>query len=266
MQEDKKMKKFLIAAISLVMVFAFFGCGSGGSDSAEKEYIDQAEISKVFGDPDAYKGKYIKIAGQVFNTDRDGDTVAVQAWYDVENYEEDFIAYINSDESFKTDDFIIVDGVIEGTFSGENAFGGEIATVQINADSIEKSTYAEAIAPATETREVNKEVTEADATLTVSKVEFAESETRIYVELNNKSDYTVSAYTGSARIVQDGKQYDADYNYEADYPEIDDVSAGASKEGIICVKPLDPEKEITLHIDGYTENYDIDMEEFQLTF
>ena len=64
MQEDKKMKKFLIAAISLVMVFAFCGCGSGGSDSAEKEYVDQAEISKVFGDPEAYKGKYIKIAGQ----------------------------------------------------------------------------------------------------------------------------------------------------------------------------------------------------------
>lgn len=264
------MKRLLVLMIGLAAVFAFAGCGGGddsGSTPGEKEYVAEAELSKALADPEAYKGKYIKVSGQVFNVvERDGDSVTLQGWHDPSKAEEGFIVTAKTDEDFKDEDYIIVDGKIEGEYSGENAFGGDVAMVQITADTIEKSDYTSAVAPAKETRDVNQSVTEAGATFTVEKVEFADKETRIYVSVKNDSDYEVSAYTGSAQIIQDGEQYEADYNIDAEYPEIDEVAAHASKEGIICVSPLDPEKEITLHVDGDTENYDIDMNDFELTF
>ena len=84
--------------------------------------------------------------------------------------------------------------------------------------------------------------------------------------MENKSGYTVNAYTSGARVVQEGKQYDADYNWKAGYPSIDRVSANASSEGIICVKALEPQKSITLHVDASSDNWDIHMNEFVITF
>ena len=240
-------------------------------ENAEEEksaldYIDQSDIHKVFGDPYSYIGKHIIIVGQVMNTYKEGSITTVQAWHDIDNLSEDFITYIADSNNFKNDEIIIVDGEIEGVFRAENIFGGEISEPQIKAESITKSTYAEAVAPALETREINKGVTEADVTLTVLRIEFAENETRIYVTLENKSGYTVNAYTNGARVVQEGKQYDADYNWKAGYPTIDRVSDNASSEGIICVKALEPQKSITLHVDASSDNWDIHMNEFVITF
>lgn len=230
------------------------------------EYVEQKEISQVFINPNTYIGKHINIPGQVFNVFREGSSVGIQAWHDITNTDENFIAYIDGDYSFDEDEIIIVEGTVEGGFYGENAFGGAVSGVQIKAKDIKKSSYAEAIAPAFEIREVNREVTVADVTLFVSKVEFAEQETRIYVELQNKSKYTVNAYTNGARIVQNGKQYDADYNWKARYPSIDRVSANASKAGIISVEALVPQKSITLHVDANTDNWEIDIGELAITF
>lgn len=262
------MKKIIVAIVGVMMIFAFAGCG-GGSDTdngGEKVYVDEANIDNIFIEPTAYEGQYVKLAGKVTEVERKGDIIAVQAVHDLANYNEDFVAYAQTDENFRENDIIIVDGMIGGSLGGGQTFDSMYAKTQITADSIEKSTYAEAIDPPIETREINKEQTQADATMTVTKVEFAKNETRIFVELKNDSDYTVTAYTSSARVVQDGKEIESEYNYEANYPEIDEVSAHASKDGVICVAPLDPEKEMTLYIDAYTENWDADMEDFEFTF
>ena len=241
-------------------------CGSDSSDSGKKEYVKDSEVSKVFKSPDEYEGKYIKLGGKVFNTDRDGDTLALQCWHDVENSEEDFIAYMNSEEKFSSDDFVMVEGKIEGEYEGENAFGGEVTCLEISADKMTKSTYQEVAAPTLETKEVNKKQTQGDVTLKITKVEYAEKETRIYVVVNNKSKYDADVFTSSAIVVQDGKQFEADSNYEADYPDVGEIAAGVRKEGIICVKPIDPEKKAKLKVGGYSENYDIDFNDFEITF
>ena len=235
-------------------------------DESVVEYVKPEEVNKVFVKPNKYIGKHISIPGQVFNVFREGTTVGIQAWHDITNTADNFIAYIEGDYSFDEYEIIIVDGTVEGVFYGENAFGGVVSSVQIKADSIKKSSYAEAIAPAVETRDVNKEVTEFGVTLTVSKVEFAERETRLYVEVQNNSNYTINVFTNYARIVQNGKQYDADYNWKARYPAIDRVSSNASKAGIICVEAMEPQKSITLHIDANTDNWEIDLKELVITF
>lgn len=83
----KKSRTFLLCAMICILALAVSACGDS-SDSGKKEYVKDSEISKVFEDPDAYSGKYIKISGKVFNTDRDGETLGLQCWYDVKNSED----------------------------------------------------------------------------------------------------------------------------------------------------------------------------------
>lgn len=267
------MKKILMLALALVMVcFVSVGlsaCGggdSGSSDSGEKEYVADADFDNVIAGPDDYKGKYIKISGKVFNVNKNGNTIAVQCWHDVENSTGDFMAYMETEESYKEGDFVLVDGKIEGVATGDNAFGGVVDTLQIAADSIEKGSYQDIIAPAVSTKEPGKEIENNGVTFTVSKVEYAEAETRIYLTVKNDSDAKVSVYSNIAKVVQDGKQFEPEYRYDADYPEIDEVLPGVSADAIIAVKPVDPEKEAELILDPISDNYEIDMGEIKIKF
>ena len=261
----RNIKTALIVALIAALAIMFSGCGDSG-DSGEKEYVKASEIEKVLSSPDDYEGKYIKIPGKVFSKDKDDDITAIQCWYDVEHYEKSFIAYTENEVNVSNDDYVIVDGRIEGEFTGENAFGGEVGALSIEADKIKKSTYQEAIAPAKKVKKVNKKKTQYGVTFKVRKVEFADKETRIYVKVINKSKYDVSIYTNSAKVIQAGKQYDIEYNGEADYPSIDEVAGEASKTGIICVKALDPDKKVKVKVDPYSDNYEIDMKPFVIRF
>ncbi len=136
------MKKHIAIVLALFSVlFLLVSCGP--SEPAEKVYLEESEIDAALSDGDAYKGKYINIAGQVFSVDKDGDSVAMQVWYDVENAEQQFIVYADKEiaSGVKEDSFVRVDGEIAGTFTGENYFGGEITAMMINADSLEVGGY-----------------------------------------------------------------------------------------------------------------------------
>ena len=86
----KTLKKH--AAIMLALFAAvFFMAACGSSEPAEKVYLEDSEIDAALSDGDSYKGKYINISGKVFSIDKDGDTTAMQVWYDVENAEQQFI-------------------------------------------------------------------------------------------------------------------------------------------------------------------------------
>ena len=52
----------------------------------------------------------------------------MQAWYDPETANRQFIVYADKEmaSGIKEDDFIRVDGKIAGTFTGENMLGGEL--------------------------------------------------------------------------------------------------------------------------------------------
>ena len=119
--ETKKMKKHIAIVLALFTAI-FFLAGCGSSEPAEKVYLEEAEIDAALSDGDSYKGKYINIAGKVFSIDKDGDTVAMQVWYDVENAEQQFIVYTDKElaSGVKEDSFVRVDGKITGTFTGEN--------------------------------------------------------------------------------------------------------------------------------------------------
>lgn len=258
------MTKHMARILAFFAVIFFLG-GCGPSEPAEKVYLEESEIDAALSDADSYKGKYINIVGKVFSIDKDGDTVAMQAWYDVENAEQQFIVYTSKEiaSDVKEDDFIKADGKITGTFTGENYFGGEIKALMMEADTMEIGGYDEIYAPAESTKEIGETKDQHGVSVTLERVEFAKGEARVYVTVKNESGDTASIYTFNAKAVQDGKQFEHQDNYEAGYDgDIGDVLDGASKEGVIRFKGLDPEKGFKLTLEAYSDNWDITLEDY----
>lgn len=260
----RTMTKHMARILAFFAVIFFLG-GCGPSEPAEKVYLEESEIDAALSDADSYKGKYINIVGKVFSIDKDGDTVAMQAWYDVENAEQQFIVYTSKEiaSDVKEDDFIKADGKITGTFTGENYFGGEIKALMMEADTMEIGGYDEIYAPAESTKEIGETKDQHGVSVTLERVEFAKGEARVYVTVKNESGDTASIYTFNAKAVQDGKQFEHQDNYEAGYDgDIGDVLDGASKEGVIRFKGLDPEKGFKLTLEAYSDNWDITLEDY----
>ena len=223
--ETRVMKKH-ISIILALFTAVFFLAGCGSSEPAEKVYIEESEIDAALSDGDSYKGKYINISGKVFSIDKDGDTVAMQVWYDVENAEQQFIVYADKElaSGVKEDSFVKVDGKITGTFTGENYFGGEITALMIEAESLEIGGYDDVYAPAESTKEVGETKEQHGVSVTLDRIEYAKGEARVYLSVKNDSGYQASIYTYDAKAIQDGKQFEHEDNYEAgDSSDIGDV-------------------------------------------
>ena len=151
------MKKIVYLLCVLSLVFSLAACGSDKKEdkSAKKEYLSEKEITKAFSDPDSYSGKYIKITGQVFgDVEYDDEGVYFQMYEDPEGYKNNaVIGYDDPDFEVKDGDYVIIDGIISGTFDGENAFGGSVSALKIVANKIEVSSYAEVMSPSVKTIE-----------------------------------------------------------------------------------------------------------------
>ncbi len=98
--------------------------------------------------------------------------------------------------------------------------------------------------------------------LTVDKVEFAKTETRVYVTVNNGGKDNFHVYSFNTKIIQENNQYEEEPNYDADYPEItSDLLPGAQSTGVIVFEPL-KQTDFKLYIEGYSDDYSVDFEDF----
>lgn len=250
----KNLKKLIAVLVTLMCVLVLCACGEQDTSPLTDE-----EISNLYSSADEYKGRTFEFTAQVFNMEKDGDALYIQAWHDIKNYEENtIIEYSGGDVKVNTDDYIKVSGTVDGAFEGENAFGGEVEGVRIIADSLEKITAVEAI-PAEKVIDVNKTVTKGNYVATLEKVDFTVDETRVYVKIENNSSDTFDVYPDQGVILQCGKQYEVTYNF--DYGEIStEIRPGVSSEGIITFDRID-ESSFTYLFTGYDNDYnDLEFE------
>ncbi|MEC1585503.1 hypothetical protein P9D80_09220 [Bacillus spizizenii] len=167
----------------------------------------------------------------------------------------------DSDLDIKDDDIIHVVGTVKDKYDGENALGGSVSAPRIIADSIEKSDYATAFAPAQKTINVDKTQNQHGFALTLEKVELAEKETRLYVKIENKSQDEINFYDFNAKIIADNKQLERKDDLSS-YPKIQsEILPGVNTEGVI-VFPKIESKTAKIILEGSSENYDITINPF----
>lgn len=270
------MKKKLIALLLCSTIVGMLtACGSSGENTAseEKVYLEDTQIQQLFTDPDQFKGKYAKLSGVLLanpETDSDG-SMALQVFYDVKNYDQNFIVYTDSaDSSLKSGDYVKVDGRVQGKFTGENAFGGNVSAPAIEKASVTKSTYMDVAVPTIASIEPNVSSSQHSVTVSVDKVEYAADETRVYMTIKNDSSEGVTADVYGIKLIMDGQQIAQDSNstssVEGNYAELNyDIAAGASSSGILVFPAIEQNKDFQVSVsDVISDDYELDFETYTL--
>lgn len=250
----KALKKIVVFLMVAMMTMAFCACGdSGSSESADNSPITEDEIAELYTSPDSFTGRTIELTGIVADIEKDGGDLYLQVYQDIKNYEHNtVIVYPDADVKPKNDDFVRVQGTVDGSFSGENFFGADIETPQITAEKVEIIDAMEAF-PATKTVEVNQTVEKGAYKATVTKADFTQDETRIYLTIENGSSETFDNYPDQGVIVQGGKQYESEWNEY--YPEPStELKAGVTSESVVAFPKVE-ESDFTFSFEGYDSEY-----------
>lgn len=261
----------IILAIVLIIIIANIG-NSGDSQASttttssdskkSTKTVQKTDIEKLYTNADQFKNYKVDLYVKVFDVEQDDDGTYLQGYNNPEKLSKNtLIMSDDSDLDIKDDDIIHVVGTVKDKYDGENALGGSVSAPRIIADSIEKSDYATAFAPAQKTINVNKTQNQHGFALTLQKVELAEKETRLYVKIENKSQDEISFYDFNAKITADNKQIEPKSDL-SEYPEIQsEILPGVKTEGIIVFPKIDS-KTANIILEGSSENYDITINPF----
>ena len=264
----------LAGLVLLVTVAAFLaglmqsGLSSGGVESilADDTPMTEVQIQQMYNDAGRFKNKAIELTGEVFNIRSDSGDTVLQIYADPTNGERNtFIILKGGDARFREGDYIRVKGYVKGDLEYENAFGAVMSAPAIEAreGDVVKISYMEAVAPANKTILPGLSINQFEHVVMVDKVEFSGVETRVYVTVTNNSSYELHLYSYSARIVQGGRQFESDSNYEADYPEISSsILPGVTSSGILTFPVISP-SDFQLVLDGSSGNYRQDLVPYQ---
>lgn len=284
-RKDKNKKHDLAVAaltIGIMAILVSYLCGalSGKGRKNKQASVEQQEtqseenkytsdsIDVVSSNPDAYKGKYITFdVRSIDKIQEDSDSVYYQVYTDM-NYGNSVIVEAPKDTvpAINTSEYVVVDGKIDGTYSGTTIVGVDKEWAYIVADSITPSTYIDTFGKADTTWDFSDQtISQNGVDVQVTKIEFNSIETRVYVTVTNNSSYDFNSSWYDAKIVQNGQQYDTTQNYDADYQELPfSLLPGATSSGVI-VFPVISQSEMQLHIEGTSDDWKTEFEPFEFT-
>ncbi len=277
-KRPKKKRKGLKVVFSIVAVFFIIGMiGNifGGNEDTEipensneeKIYLTDEEIPQMFSDPDSFKGKYVKLSGRVFSDPEvNKEFVGLQIWNNPENNERNFLVKAPQDNvEYTSDSYVIVDGKIEGRVKGSNLLGGKVVAPLIVADSVELSNYKDVVRPTL--KEVSFDSVNSEQygySVAITSIELAEKETRVYLTVKNNGGSKFNIFEYSSKLIQNGKQYETEFNFNADYPKLQsDTLPGTETSGVWVFPAVERDEAIQLYIEGYSENWEEDIQPYQ---
>lgn len=264
--------------VLLIVVAAAFGGGdetagggSGGGDgqASEQEPEDLEGSGETFtsenypelvSDPEAHEGASIDVTGQIFTAPEivEGDT-AFQMYADPENLEwNTAVLTRGSDTGFEVDDYVHVVGTVGGQMEGENAMGGTVTAVLVEAEEAEVVSGVEAVDPTQQTAEVGRTLTDQGFSVKLKKIEFGEETTRVYVSVYNGTDTGASFYEYDAKIIQGSRQLDQEttFDYEVKAPQ-SELQPGVRTDGVITFGKVDPSQPFDTRLEWSSDNYDV---------
>lgn len=231
----------------------------------QEQYLSEEEVQYLYSNPKEYAGRRVKISGVVFgNPESDENGVYFQMYQQATSYKNNTVVAYYGKIEINDGDYVIIDGVVKDEFKGKNYFGGEISAPAIEADSVLISTYKDVVHPAEKIIEINETQDQYGYEIILEKIEFAKSETRVYLTINNNGSSSFSAYTFNMKIIQNKKQYEYQYSWEDDYPEIQtDLYPNTTTSGIVCFPALSQVDDFILYIDGSSSDWNEDIEEYK---
>ncbi len=131
--------------IGFVGCLAVLGAMSGPPDVADIKgsgsgrTFNNDEYAELATDPDAFRGASVDVVGRVFrNPEVRGDETRLQMFADPQNSEWNTAVHTDAAPTgLKSGDYVRIQGVVNGSLEGQNAFGANIRAVEVRAESVE---------------------------------------------------------------------------------------------------------------------------------
>ena len=266
------LKKIMTLILVIFSSFIFIGCSSDNASSSsaqntkEEVPVPANEFYLVYANPKEYKGRTVEFYGKVFvEPEKDSEGTYLQVFTLNEGTDGNTIVGIEDPNlDVSEGDIVYVKGVVGDVQEGTNMFGANIQVPSIIATVVEKSDYAIAFAPAIKVIEVNQEINQHGYSMTLERVEVAETETRAYLKIKNDSSSNIYFYSFDSTITQGANQISQQDNWEANYPEINsEILPGIVSEGVVTFAPINVEGEnIKLVFEGSSDDYEVEFEPF----
>ncbi len=206
----------LVVVVGLVLLVGLAavlgGGGSGGSSGSAGagsgpgtgETFTRENYGRLIANPDEHEGATVDVTGQLLdNPESQGDVVAFQMWADPVKV--DWYTIVRTDEralGLRSDSYVHVRGTVLGSFEGENAFGGAVSAVEVEAEEVERVEPVDAIDPTIKTLEVGQTQSAEGFSMTLQRLEFGPRHTRAYVTARNDGDKAARLDLYRSRITQ----------------------------------------------------------------
>lgn len=241
--------KFLItiaAAFVGLMVLAVVVANLGSGEPTDE--TPTIGLAEALESPEDYTGYQVSFTARV--TEAEGSSGDQGMFMEtIDESASSVYVYTSSDEEFNFEDYAEVTGTIDGHKEGENKFGTEMSELVVQAKSIRKLSRDEAVAPATLTKEPGTIQQVGDVSVKLAKIEYAEQETRFYLQIENNSSstYTYSSYDST--LVQSKKDITT-ADYEGNNEETDgDIAPGSKIESKLYFAKINPDRPATLTVE-----------------
>lgn len=263
----KKSRNIFI--ILVISILALTGCGtssstSSNSNSANTTVLSKAEFNQLFLDSGKFEGRRVDFFARIFMEPEKDEKGTYLKVYADDDHSKIILIEINDPQlGVKNGDIINVTGVV-GKFEGGKSFGKTLKAPSIVASEIEKSDYSPAFAPAIKTTLVNKEINQNGYIIKLNKIEVAEKETRIFININNTTKDKVKFYNLKTNITQGSKKIKKLSNLDEKVPEIDnDILPGVAENGVLIFDPVQANGEnLKMIFEGESDNKDLHFTQF----
>lgn len=254
------MKRAIPILVSLTLILGLTACGSTEPEVPFEDLtpLSDTELAHLYSSPKDYVGSRVNLVGQVFTTvDRDENGVYFQIFADPKNMDwNTYVMCAEPDFQVEQDDYVVIDGLMYDVSEGENMLGATLVLPVVDAYSMDVLSYEDAMAPTLTTATAARPTIDQHGyAVTVESVELAESETRVNLSVTNNGSDEFSLWSFNAKILQDGKQFESQLNFEANYPEVQSgILPGVTTQGVICF-PAIADAPFQLIVEGYSGNY-----------
>lgn len=262
-------KKCTYVLLLFLCLQLLIGCGKTPPDAGSIEESDrmltQQEIEMLYVHPKDYRGRPVEMTGKIiWDVKRDAKNVYFQMYQDIANFRNNTVVeYADQELSIAKGDYVRVKGRVVDEINGEKLLDAGSSAPRILAESVEVISYKDIFAPTLKGIVSEEVINQYGYSITLQKVELAEKETRVYLAVNNNGNSKFTLYNFSSLIIQDGKQYEIQNNWEADYPMIQsELDVGEQSEGIICFPPIKA-SDFTIVFKGNSLNWDEQIKPFE---
>ncbi len=272
----KKNKRILIFLLTLIICIIILTCILVNNVykpkyNYKKEPIFVKSIDYIFSKPYLYKGEFVSLSGQVFSEPQiNKDYTAFQIYANPKEKQKVAVIYYVGNTNIETGDCISMTGYVYKSVKGENMYGGHVYSPGLKATSLEKKSCIEVFSPTIkELSFTNKKIIKDGYSVEITKVEFAEDETRVYLTVKNNGLQDFNLWYGGMYIIQNNQQYEQLWVENIDYKTIGyQIKPTTTDDGILIFKNIEYDN-FTINLEAglnsgektYKYNFSIDIDD-----